>query len=205
MSLITITGDYCSYIHLREHLPDVGQPVLPCFGVEMRDDFQLSILHSLGGTDKMFSKMNDEMKCLDNWSMFTGWPHIVTWNVSSTSHSHQPTCTAFLAIVSQRTNHCFFRRGSMISPERLRKEGGHKDIQKRETTNIIVQPLFSHVSKMKEIKKCIMILRQVLLRLHVCELYTDGLCTKPHSKQVWNITWADGQGWQPVFAFMPEL
>lgn len=131
-------------------------------------------------------------------------------NFSSTSHSHQPTCTAFLAISSQWTNHCFFRRGSMISPERLRKEGGHEDIQKRETTNITVQPLFSYVSKMNEIKeKCIMILRQILLRLHVCELYTDGFCTKPHLRylacQVWNITWADGQRWQPVFAFMPEL
>lgn len=44
------------YIHFvqvkgQDSLPDVGQPILPCLGVEVRDDFQLSVLHSLTGKE----------------------------------------------------------------------------------------------------------------------------------------------------------
>lgn len=34
-------------VYIHHGLPDVGQPALPCFSVRVRDDFQLSFLHSL--------------------------------------------------------------------------------------------------------------------------------------------------------------
>lgn len=43
-------------VKVQDSLPDVGQPVLPCLGVELRDDFQLSVLHSLTGNEIITSE-----------------------------------------------------------------------------------------------------------------------------------------------------
>lgn len=175
----------------QDSLPNVGQPVLPCLGVELRNNFQLSVLHSLTGKERnVFKDFKDEM---NYFGMFTGWS--LTWLLENMwcncikteiSHSHQPTCIAFWAISSQRTNHCFFRRGSMISPERLR-QGRRKQ---RETTNLRSLPHYSAASivlfqEMKESKeKRIITLLEIPLRLRVCDLYTDGLCTKLHARHL---------------------
>lgn len=59
----------------QDSLPNVVQPVLPCLGVELRNNFQLSVLHSLTGKERnVFKDFKDEM---NYFGMFTGWS--LTW------------------------------------------------------------------------------------------------------------------------------
>lgn len=61
----------------QDSLPNVGQPVLPCLGVELRNNFQLSVLHSLTGKERnVFKDFKDEMKLL--WNVYRMEPDVVT-------------------------------------------------------------------------------------------------------------------------------
>lgn len=73
--------------------------------------------------------LGQEMTSLKNYI------HCINLKTDLDNISQAPTpltCIAFLAISWQRTNHCFFRRGSMTSPERLRQCGRREEWQKEE-------------------------------------------------------------------------
>lgn len=74
---------------VQARLPDVGQPVLPCLGVEVRNDFQLTVRHSLTVKERVAHE------CLRNCSRMRGH-HC---RAGSMSQPQTPlTCIALLAI-----------------------------------------------------------------------------------------------------------
>lgn len=75
MFVLTPLFKYKNFVQVKgqDSLPDVGQPILPFLGVEMRNDFQLSVFHNLTGKEILkfecllnaFKKFNDEIRSLD--------------------------------------------------------------------------------------------------------------------------------------------